>query len=75
VDRFIPSADCLQKKTKIKNQFKMKKLVQLSALVIAFVLTANITKSQDIISAKDYAVLAKKDKNVVTVFAGKEKKL
>lgn len=51
----------------------MKKLVQLSALIIAFVLTANITKAQDIISAKDYAVLAKKDKNVVTVFAGKEK--
>lgn len=52
----------------------MKQFIKNISIVIAFLFILPAVHAQvDIISAKDYAVLAKKDKNVVTVFAGKEK--
>lgn len=52
----------------------MKQFIKNISVVLAFLIVVPSVFAQvDIISAKDYAVLAKKDKNVVTVFAGKEK--
>jgi thiosulfate/3-mercaptopyruvate sulfurtransferase len=52
----------------------MKQFLKNISVIIAFLFVLPGAYAQlDIISAKDYAVLAKKDKNAVTVFAGKEK--
>lgn len=50
----------------------MKKLVQISTLIIAFIFTANVGLAQDIITANDFSK-AIKDKNTVVVSAQKKK--
>lgn len=52
----------------------MKQIFKNISIIVAFLFVIpNVFAQADIISAKDYAALVKKDKNVVTVFAGKEK--
>lgn len=52
----------------------MKQIFKNISIIVAFLFVVpGVFAQVDIITAQDYATLIKKDKNVVTVFAGKEK--